>query len=107
MASRRRSERQRQWKRHQLGQQRSQALLLLQGCVRPTCRVTCPLQHRPIVGGTFVVYPPATCSITRMLEDQTLGLLSCLVVDELHMVGEEERGYQLELLLTKLRWVGG
>jgi len=22
-----------------------------------------------------------------MLEDQTLGLLSCLVVDELHMVG--------------------
>ncbi len=45
-------------------------------------------------------------SITRMLEDQTLGLLSCLVVDELHMVGEEERGYQLELLLTKLRWAG-
>jgi DNA polymerase theta len=41
-----------------------------------------------------------------MLEDQTLGLLSCLVVDELHMVGEEERGYQLELLLTKLRWAG-
>jgi DNA polymerase theta len=41
-----------------------------------------------------------------MLEDQTLGLLSCLVVDELHMVGEEERGYQLELLLTKLRWGG-
>jgi Lhr-like helicase len=39
-----------------------------------------------------------------MLEDQSLGLLSCLVVDELHMVGEEERGYQLELLLTKLRW---
>lgn len=26
-------------------------------------------------------------SINRMLEDQTLGLLSCLVVDELHMVG--------------------
>ena len=38
-----------------------------------------------------------------MLEDQALGLLSCLVVDELHMVGEQDRGYQLELLLTKLQ----
>ncbi|KAL4428417.1 hypothetical protein ABPG75_002506 [Micractinium tetrahymenae] len=46
----------------------------------------------------------ANMIITRMLEDQSLGLLSCLVVDELHMVGEEERGYQLELLLTKLRY---
>ncbi|EFN55218.1 hypothetical protein CHLNCDRAFT_52598 [Chlorella variabilis] len=46
----------------------------------------------------------ANIIINRMLEDQSLGLLSCLVVDELHMVGEEERGYQLELLLTKLRY---
>lgn len=41
-----------------------------------------------------------------MLEDQTLNLLSCVVVDELHMVGDTDRGYQLELLLTKLRWAG-
>ncbi|PRW44411.1 helicase and polymerase-containing TEBICHI isoform X1 [Chlorella sorokiniana] len=46
----------------------------------------------------------ANIIINRMLEDQTLGLLSCLVVDELHMVGEDGRGYQLELLLTKLRY---
>jgi hypothetical protein len=39
-----------------------------------------------------------------MLEDQSLGMLSCVVVDELHMVGDQDRGYQLELLLTKLRF---
>ena len=47
--------------------------------------------------------PPLWRSINRMLEDQTLGLLCAVVVDELHMVGEDGRGYQLELLLTKLR----
>lgn len=39
-----------------------------------------------------LVTPP--CRINRMLEDQTLDILSCLVVDELHMVGDEDRGYQ-------------
>ena len=34
-----------------------------------------------------ITHPLSPCSINRMLEDQTLGLLSCLVVDELHMVG--------------------
>lgn len=46
----------------------------------------------------------ANILINRMLEDQTLNFLSCLVVDELHMVGDEDRGYQLELLLTKLMY---
>ena len=50
-----------------------------------------------------MVSPPWWRSINRMLEDQTLGLLCAVVVDELHMVGEDGRGYQLELLLTKLR----
>ncbi len=47
------------------------------------------------------------CSINRMLEEEQLGVVSCLVIDELHMVGDEDRGYQLELLLTKLRCVCG
>jgi len=39
-----------------------------------------------------------------LLEDQALGLLSSVTIDELHMVGDAERGYQLELLLqTALR----
>lgn len=40
--------------------------------------------------------------VNRLLAAQALDTLSCLVVDELHMVGDQERGYQLELLLTKL-----
>lgn len=48
----------------------------------------------------------ANILVNRLLEDSTVGILSCVVIDELHMVGDEERGYQLELLLTKLRYAG-
>lgn len=46
----------------------------------------------------------ANILINRMLESNELEMLSCLVVDELHMLGDSQRGYQLELLLTKLRY---
>lgn len=39
-----------------------------------------------------------------MVEEEVLGSLGMVVVDELHMVGDEQRGYLLELLLTKLRY---
>lgn len=66
----------------------------------------CPAQAQrsPVQPESSPPTPPPHCSINRMLEDQTLGLLCGVVVDELHMVGEDGRGYQLELLLTKLRW---
>lgn len=49
----------------------------------------------------------ANMLIDRLLEERCLGKLSCVVVDELHMVGEEDRGYLLELMLNKLRWGQG
>ncbi|EIE23289.1 hypothetical protein COCSUDRAFT_42188 [Coccomyxa subellipsoidea C-169] len=46
----------------------------------------------------------ANILVNRLLEEEKMGILSCLVIDELHMVGDEQRGYLLELLLTKLRY---
>jgi DNA polymerase theta len=46
----------------------------------------------------------ANTLVNRMLEEDSLAQLGCIVVDELHMVGDDERGYLLELLLTKLRY---
>ncbi|XP_061494347.1 DNA polymerase theta isoform X2 [Rhineura floridana] len=40
--------------------------------------------------------------INRLIEEKTLDLLGIIVVDELHMVGDPQRGYLLELLLTKV-----
>lgn len=45
----------------------------------------------------------ANSLITRMIEDGTLAsTFSAVIVDELHMVDDDNRGYLLELLLTKL-----
>ena len=40
--------------------------------------------------------------VNRMMEKGELGEIGCVVVDEVHMVGDASRGYLLELLLTKL-----
>jgi len=39
-----------------------------------------------------------------MLEEHSLSDLGCVVLDELHMIGDGSRGYLLELLLTKIRF---
>ena len=40
--------------------------------------------------------------VHRLLEDGELGKVGCVVVDELHLLGDPSRGYLLELLLTKV-----
>jgi DNA polymerase theta len=45
--------------------------------------------------------------MNKILEDGKLSEIGIVVIDELHMVGDEDRGYLLELLLTKLRFAAG
>lgn len=47
----------------------------------------------------------ANSLINRMMEEKTLDRLGLIVVDELHLLGDPYRGYLLELLLTKLKYM--
>ncbi|XP_078428981.1 MUS308 and mammalian DNA polymerase-like protein isoform X2 [Wolffia australiana] len=49
----------------------------------------------------------ANSLINRMVEEGRLSEVGIIVIDELHMVGDQHRGYLLELLLTKLRYASG
>ncbi|KAL0726462.1 hypothetical protein Bca4012_022555 [Brassica carinata] len=49
----------------------------------------------------------ANSLINRLLEEGRLSELGIIVIDELHMVGDQHRGYLLELMLTKLRYAAG
>ncbi|XP_009293682.1 DNA polymerase theta [Danio rerio] len=62
--------------------------------------------------GGFSALDVAVCTIekanglvNRLIEEDKLDLLGTVVVDELHMVGDSGRGYLLELLLTKIRYI--
>ena len=50
---------------------------------------------------------PLSLQLNKILEDGKLSEIGIVVIDELHMVGDEDRGYLLELLLTKLRFAAG
>ena len=37
-----------------------------------------------------------------MLEENTINQLGALILDEMHMIGDPNRGYIIELLVTKV-----
>ena len=47
----------------------------------------------------------ANSLINRLLEEDDLISVGAVVIDELHLLGDPNRGYILELLLTKLRYI--
>ena len=47
----------------------------------------------------------ANSLVNRLISDSSAAMLGMVVVDELHMVGDPNRGYLLELLLTKLMFI--
>ncbi|EEC69123.1 hypothetical protein OsI_38041 [Oryza sativa Indica Group] len=49
----------------------------------------------------------ANSLVNKLLEEGRLSELGIIVIDELHMVGDQHRGYLLELMLTKLRYAAG
>jgi DNA polymerase theta len=40
--------------------------------------------------------------VNRLLEETRLEEVGIIVIDEVHMMGDEDRGYLLELLVTKI-----
>ncbi|XP_047984391.1 DNA polymerase theta [Leguminivora glycinivorella] len=47
----------------------------------------------------------ANSLINRLLDDGNISDLGAVIVDELHLLGDPHRGYILELLLTKVKYV--
>jgi len=40
--------------------------------------------------------------VNAAIEEHTIGMLGTVIIDELHMIDDESRGYILELMATKL-----
>ena len=67
-----------------------------------------------VPAGGFAATDIAVCTIekanslvNRLMEEKKMSTLGVVVVDEMHMIGDGHRGYLLELMLTKIRFLQG
>lgn len=47
----------------------------------------------------------ASSIVSRLIEEGTQSRLGCVIMDEIHMLGDDGRGPTIEMLLTKLKWL--
>ncbi len=45
--------------------------------------------------------------VNRLMEEKKMSSLGIVVIDEMHMIGDGQRGYLLELMLSKIRFLQG
>ena len=64
--------------------------------------------------GGFAATDIAVCTIekanslvNRLMEEKKMNCLGIMIIDEMHMIGDGQRGYLLELLLSKIRFLQG
>ena len=43
--------------------------------------------------------------VNHLIEKEQTSRIRSIVIDELHLIGDESRGFMLELLLTKLKYM--
>jgi len=56
------------------------------------------------VGAYVANFERGSALVSRLLQEGCLASLGCVVIDELHMLGDPGRGFLLELLLAKLKF---
>jgi DNA polymerase theta len=59
-----------------------------------------------ILNLTFSFNSQANMLINTAIEDSSISQLRAVVLDELHMIDDDHRGYLLELIATKLLSLG-